>query len=173
MLIVAFWISFAASSVIYAIMVLWSLPRISAEANGLVPFDMRPTGYSLEEARSFLAALSKDGRIFYLTTQHRLDAVYPPLMAITLALGLWLLSPSFTLWVRLPLILVPILAMVSDLTENQLVSDMLNSPVDSLDSELIMTANTATLIKSALTTIAGSLLLALTAAWAWKRWRRP
>ena len=66
---------FAATIGLYLVMLLWSLPKIAAEAGGLTPFDMRPGGYSLAEARAFLAALSPEGTAFYLGVQHRLDMV--------------------------------------------------------------------------------------------------
>jgi hypothetical protein len=171
-LIIAFWISFAASAILYVVMVAWSLPRISAMANGMIPFDLRPTGYGLEEAKSFVAALSEEGRKFYLLTQHNLDTVYPPLLAITLALGMWIMSPLSSLWLRVPLIVVPLLAMVSDLVENHLVREMLKTPSQTLDAELVMMASTATVFKSVLTSIAMCVLLGFTVLWAWNKWRR-
>ena len=35
---------------VYATMILWTLPRIAAEAGGLAAFDMRPAGYALDVA---------------------------------------------------------------------------------------------------------------------------
>ena len=72
-----FWLTFAATIVVYAIMVVWSLPTITASADGQVPFDLRPLGYSYDEARAFLLALSDEGRHFYTAVQHRLDHIYP------------------------------------------------------------------------------------------------
>ncbi len=48
----------------YLVMVLWSLPKISLMANGKVPFDMRPGGYSFEEALAFLTTIDASGRDF-------------------------------------------------------------------------------------------------------------
>jgi hypothetical protein len=56
-----FWLVVAATLGVYLVMVLWSIPRISAEAGGLPVFDLRPGGYTFEEARAFLAALSPEG----------------------------------------------------------------------------------------------------------------
>ena len=56
----AFWVVFAAMVLVYCAMVLWSLPIIMKDANGLMPFDLRPGGYTTEDARAFLAA---SGRI--------------------------------------------------------------------------------------------------------------
>lgn len=61
-----------------------TLPKISAAAEGLLPFDLRATGYSEAEAQAFLTALSPEGRALYQGTQHRLDTLYPPLLALVL-----------------------------------------------------------------------------------------
>jgi hypothetical protein len=53
------------------------------------PFDIRPLGYSYEEARSFLAATGEQGRAYYLSRQLILDTVYPPFYAVSRALALW------------------------------------------------------------------------------------
>jgi hypothetical protein len=82
-----FWTLLAVTLGVYLVIVLWSLPRIAAEAGGIVPFDMRPAGYSLDDAKGFLTALSDSGRAFYLGTQHLLDLAYPALLGVTLAVG--------------------------------------------------------------------------------------
>lgn len=171
-LTMAFWISLAVSAAIYLIMVGWSLPRISAAAGGLAPFDMRPSGYEPDEARTFLSALSEEGRGFYLSVQHRLDLVYPPVLALTLALGLWIMAPVRAVIPLLVLVAVPLLAMIADLAENWLVAQMLNTPPESLNDNLVAIASTATVLKSVMTTIAMTLLLLFTAYSGWRKWRR-
>ena len=172
LLVIIFWICFAASAAVYAVMLFWSLPKIAAAAGGLAPFDLRPAGYSLDEAKSFLAALSADGRDFYDHTQRALDSVYPLLLATTLGVGLWIVVPGSPHWVREPLVLIPVLAMIADLTENQLIARMLDSPVQSLDATTVMMASTTTIVKSILTTYAISALLILSVLNAWTRRRR-
>ena len=94
-----FWLVFAAMLGNYLAMILWSIPRISAEAGGLAIFDMRPAGYSFEEAKTFLAALSPDGARFYVQVQHRLDSAYPALLAVTLGWAIIRLAPaSWGVW---------------------------------------------------------------------------
>jgi len=171
-LVIAFWICFAATVAVYAVMVFWSLPKIVEAAGGHAPFDLRPAGYSLDEAKSFLAALSADGRAFYHGTQRVLDSVYPLLLASTLGLGLWLVVPSSSHLVREPLVLIPVLAMIADLTENQLVARMLDASVQTLDATTVKMASVTTIVKSILTTYAISALLALAVLQAWTRRRR-
>ena len=38
--------------IVYLVIVLWSLPIVQGEADGLRPLDLRPLGYSGEEARA-------------------------------------------------------------------------------------------------------------------------
>ncbi len=79
---------------VYATMVVWSIPLLSKDAGGLEIFDMRSGGYSFEEARAVLAALSPEGVVFYETIQHRLDGIYPVLLAATLGWSILRLSPD-------------------------------------------------------------------------------
>jgi hypothetical protein len=77
----------AAALAVYLAMVLGTLAQLQA-LSGLAPFDMRPGGYDLAEARALLEALGPGGRRFYLVAQIPLDALYPALMALTLSAAL-------------------------------------------------------------------------------------
>ena len=89
-----FWLLFAVTLAVYATMLVWTLPAITAAAGGLAPFDMRPSGYSFDEAKAFLTALSPDGKALYLDAQHKLDAAYPALLAATLFFAIAALAPK-------------------------------------------------------------------------------
>ena len=97
----AFWTLVAITLAIYASMLIWTLPRITAAADGHVPFDMRPGGYSFDDAREFLTCLQPDGRTIYLGPQAVLDLIYPGLLAIVLTISLWTLTRSYRFVVRL------------------------------------------------------------------------
>jgi hypothetical protein len=158
---------FGVTLLIYAIMVTWSLPRIAAEAGGLRAFDLRPMGYSFQEAKAFLAALSPEGSQFYLDTQHHLDLVYPGLLALTLALGLWHLLRSSSTIVRLALLVPPILSAVFDYLENARVSVMLTAGASAVTMEMVAAASRATVFKSVFGAVAmTSLLIVLVIRWA-------
>ncbi|WP_114286495.1 hypothetical protein [Candidatus Halocynthiibacter alkanivorans] len=161
-----FWTLLTLSFTLYLVMVLWSLPKIAAGAGGLMPFDMRPGGYDLPQAQAFLAALTNPARGFYLTVQHRLDTVYPALMGLTLALGLWLL---FTGWLRLGLIAVVVTGKSADYLENAAVARLLLA--DAVDAELVAAASRWTILKSVCDMGAMSALI-LGALWVlWRRYR--
>lgn len=164
---VAFWALFAVTTAVYLVMVLWSLPKIS-EAGGAMPFDMRPFGYGFDEARTFIAALGSDGADFYLNVQHRLDAVYPALLAATLFFAIRALAPSGPIPPTI-LALVALPGAVFDYLENNAVSAMLSAGASGLTEEAVARASLWTLLKSVFATIAMLVLLGLAAMALWKR----
>lgn len=154
-----YWALVALTLANYFAMVLWSLPVVSEAAGGLVPFDMRPSGYSFEEAYAFLAAITPEGNAFYQGMQHQLDLAYPTLLAAVLVIALWQLTKKLPVWVRYILIALPIIGSGADHLENAAVSSMLNVGAAGLTEELVATANRWTLIKSGMTSVAMLALL--------------
>jgi hypothetical protein len=153
-----YWVVVAVTVTNYLTMVLWSLPLVSGMAGGDVPFDMRPGGYSLEEARVFLTALNNEGRDFYLNTQQLLDFFYPTLLAITLSIPLVHLVPRY--WGR-ALALVAIAAGAFDHLENSAVAIMLRAEPDLITEAMVSSASNWTLAKSISTTFASIALVAV------------
>lgn len=171
----AFWALFAVTLAVYAVMLIWTLPAIMAAAGGLPPFDMRPGGYSFEDARAYLAALTADGRMLYLGPQHMLDLAYPVLITLTLYFAFAGLLPArwgVLRWL-VPLPALPIA--VFDYLENAAVTAMLEAGPDRLTPELVATASGWTVLKSGLSTIVMSALLLVllvrAAQWAMQRLR--
>ena len=152
-----YWAIVAVTITNYLLMILWSLPKISQMAGGRVPFDMRPGGYSFEEAMAFVTAIDASGREFYLNTQHVLDSIYPALLSVTLAVGMVNLLPRCWGWVMAAL---SVAAGVFDLFENAIVARILNLTPEYITPELISTASSWTLAKSVSTTIASVVLIA-------------
>ena len=146
-------------------MVAWSLPAISIDANDLMPFDMRPTGYSFAEAQAFLAALSIDGNAFYQSTQQKLDMAFPALEALTVGWGMFLLSPKSWGVKRWVLALTALPGMVFDYLENIKVAVMLRAGVENLTPEMVDQASQFTLLKSGFVTISLVLLIVLIVLW--------
>jgi hypothetical protein len=129
-----FWAVVATTLAVYAVMLTWSIPAISDAAGGRAMFDMLPAGYSYDEARAFLTALSPEGADFYLRVQHRLDLFYPALLAIASGWAMVRLAPRWR-W-RLALLLVPVPGMVFDYLENCAVAVMLAAGEDGLTPEM-------------------------------------
>jgi hypothetical protein len=82
----------ALSVALWAIMVYGTLARLTDMAGGDVPFDMRPLGYRVGQARSLLAALGEAGRAYYADVQLVLDTIYPVTYALSRGLLLWWLT---------------------------------------------------------------------------------
>lgn len=162
-----FWVCFFAATTLYLIMVLWSLPLISAAAGGDIPFDMRPMGYSGEDAREFLTALSDEGRLFYLGTQHVLDSIYPGLLGVTLALGLMLL---FRGWVAALGVLLSAGVAAADYLENRAVAAMLQLGPREVSDAMAEAASGWTVLKSGLSTVVFLALFIGAFRVVWRRW---
>jgi hypothetical protein len=163
-----FWSLVAATLALYALMLAWSIPRISAEAGGLAVFDMRPAGYDLEEARAFLGALTPGGRDFYLQVQHRLDAAYPLLLALACGWAILRLAPpSWGRW-RWPLVVPVAAGMVFDWLENRAVAGLLTAGPEGITAALVAETSRLSQLKAAFNTLALSLLLVLLTLRAWQ-----
>ena len=141
----AFWACFALSMALYAMMLFWTLPQIKAEAGGLLPFDLRPLGYTEEAARRYLNALSARGRDVYLGPQHLLDLFYPITLAAVFVLGAMILYRGRVLWVIIGFAMV---GEIADYGENTLVSTMLTSHPNLVPSSTIAFAGFLTFAKS-------------------------
>jgi len=151
-----YWVVVATTVTNYLTMVLWSLPHVSELADGSMPFDMRPFGYSFDDALVFLSAIDDQGRDFYLDTQQLLDSMYPALFAITVAIPLVRLVPRYWGWM---LAVVAIAAGIFDYLENRAVAVLLTTEPDLVTETMVYTANNWTLAKSISTTIASVALL--------------
>jgi hypothetical protein len=111
------------------------LAHPSGLAGGESPFDIRPTGYSCDEAYALLSAVGEQGRRYYANRELLLDMFYPPLYAISRGLALWWLTmpgrlrdiPMPLSW-RYALIAVPIIMAGLDVAEYRTnVADMARS----------------------------------------------
>jgi len=150
------WALFGATLTSYLLIVLWSLPLISADAAGLTPFDVRPFGYDLDAARVFLAALGEAGHAQYIGPQALLDRVFPPLLAVFSLLAFW------QLYSRKWAVVLGALALVVcwlDLQENVAVADLLTLGAEGIDEEVVSIAALLTMLKSAVSTVTQSALL--------------
>lgn len=165
-----FWILFTVMVGVYLVMALWSIPKITADAGGLLAFDLRPTGYSFAEAQAFLTALSDEGRGFYLNVQHMLDGAYPALFAVVMVMAF---NHLFAGWPRWGAIALALAGAGFDYMENTAVAVMLRAG-DELSAAMVATASQWTVLKSGAVTLALLALIAgLLMAWLRKRKARP
>lgn len=154
-----YWLMVVGTLELYFAMILWPIPTISASAGGLALFDMRPTGYTFDEAHAFLSAISDGGAAMYLGLQQNLDTAYPAFLAGTLGIGIWNLSKGMFPLFRWIMVSLPIIGSTADYLENAAVRKMLQVGADGLSETLVATANQWTLIKSGATS-AGMVVLA-------------
>jgi glucan phosphoethanolaminetransferase (alkaline phosphatase superfamily) len=160
-----------AAIALYAVMALWSFPLIAENAGGLAGFDLRFFGYSADEARAFLSALSDTGRAHYLGIQHSLDLVYPAVLSLTLVLGVLRFGARLPLVVRLVLVLIPLAGAGADYVENVLVAEILTLPVADVTDAMIAQASLVTTLKSMLFAVAIGVTFLLAVVFALRRRR--
>ncbi|UYV38589.1 hypothetical protein N4R57_05920 [Rhodobacteraceae bacterium D3-12] len=153
-----------ATAGIYLAMVVWSLPYVTAEAGGLMPFDLRPFGYSVQQAEAFHNALSDEGRLFYLNTQLLLDLFFPPMLALCFILIAFVFWQNLARWV---IIALALLTLTADYTENVLLAQILTH----FDPDLVIEASFWTKLKSGSTTLTLGLIIVMLSVGIWRRKR--
>jgi len=170
--VVALLVSFA----LWGVMMFWTLAYLRRTAGGLEPFDLRPFGYTPEEARALLYALSGVGRTYYADVQLQLDTAFPALYALSRGLLLlWVTAPGRTaarplpLLARLALLILPLVTAWFDYFENEGIAAMLAVGPQAAD-ELIERTSFWTRAKS-LAGLATELACVVLAAIAFVRWR--
>lgn len=145
---------FIITNLIYASMLMYSLPLVSSYAPELVLFDMSPMGYSYNQAIELLTSLGVDGRSLYLFVQLPLDFIYPGMFSVSYALLItWMLKQYLAIDSRFFLIaFIPFLAGGSDYLENISIIIMLES-FPNISENLVSTASAFTIAKSGTTTV--------------------
>ncbi len=139
--------------VVYALMLLYTIPQVEHYSAGMKLFDLSPSGYSYRYAIQLLSALGSVGRATYLFRQLPLDFVYPGLFAVSFCL---LLSWLFAKILRgdskmFYLGLVPLFAGLFDYLENICIVLMLTS-FPNVPKLLVASASAFTIVKSSFTT---------------------
>lgn len=162
------------SNGLFAIIMAWSLPHLSALAAGLAMFDARPTGYDFVTAQFIINTLGQDGRQFYLSTQLKLDMAYPALFAISFALLIVKFSHVLNLqakW-RYNLLIAPLLTGLFDYVENYFISQMLIQ-ADQLTAITVQNASFLTICKSTASSLTQVISLVLLILVIIQKYRNP
>lgn len=151
---------FIVTNLVYASMLMYSLPLVSSYAPGLVLFDMSPMGYSYIQAIELLTSLGVEGRNAYLSVQLPIDFIYPGMFAVSYALMItWILKQYCPNDSKLFFIaFIPLLAGGFDYLENFGIIAMLNSTPD-ISENLVSCTSAFTIIKSGATTVFFILLI--------------
>ena len=74
---------FILSNIVYAFMLLVTIPKVMSYSNELKILDMLPTGYDLKYINTLFEALGVEGRAVYLYSQLPVDFIYPFLFAVS------------------------------------------------------------------------------------------
>ena len=145
---------FLLTNLVYAFMLIITIPKVMTFSNGLKLLDMMPTGYDSDYVNLLFETLSDNGRYVYLYNQIPIDMIYPLLFGISYCLILAyflnklnkLKSPLFYLC------LLPLIAGLFDYFENiGIITMLINYPNNS--QILIKITNGFTIIKSLTTTV--------------------
>lgn len=145
---------FILTNVVYAFMLMVTIPKTMGFSNGMKLLDMLPTGYNLDYVNELFRTLGENGREIYLTNQIPVDMIYSLLFGLTYSL---LLAHFLKKLNRLKfpftfLCLLPIIAGITDYLENIGIITMLYSYPE-LTSTIAKTTNIFTIIKSGSTTL--------------------
>lgn len=71
------------TNLLYGFMILITIPKVMQYTQGMKIFDMMPTGYDAEYAKTLLDTLGTAGRNTYLCSQIPADLIYPGLFGIS------------------------------------------------------------------------------------------
>jgi hypothetical protein len=164
-----------ASGLVWAVMFFGPLAHHSRLAGGESPFDIRPMGYSYDEAYAFLNAIGEQGRLYYANRELLLDMFYPPLYAISRGLALWWLTmpgrlrdaPVPLSW-RCALIAVPVIMVSLDVVENGCIARMLQT-WPHLSQDLVNISSFATRMKMIAGVLTELLIAVLATLWQVRR----
>lgn len=154
------------TAAVYAWLALYLGGQLRAQAGGAPPFDLRVFGYSFNEARAYLQALSPAGYALYQGPSAWADTVFPPLLGLTLA---WWMRPYAGAF-GMVCVMAAMSYVALDWGENHFVQRMLTAGPDLLAYADVQRASVMTKGKFAALT----LTLVLAARQSWIRWRsRP
>ena len=145
---------FLLTNVVYAAMLLVTIPKVMDFAHGMNLLDMMPMGYNLEYVHSLFQALGSEGRKAYLYQQIPLDMIYPFFFGISYCLVLAYFLDKLNR-LKSPFVylcLLPLIAGVADYLENFGVIALLNNYPE-ISNRMVTMTSIFSLIKSVCTTI--------------------
>ena len=145
---------FILCNIVYAIMLIDTIPEVMQFSGGMKIFDMMPTGYDYQYVNKLFDTLGTAGRDSYLYHQLPLDLIYPALFGISSCLILaYFLNKLGKLESSLfYLCLLPLLSGLFDYGENIGIINMLKD-YPNISTLQVQTTSFFTVVKSVFTTI--------------------
>ncbi|MCK5401082.1 MAG: hypothetical protein KAJ28_05560 [Flavobacteriaceae bacterium] len=151
---------FVITNLVYAFMLLVTIPKVMRFSNGMALLDMMPGGYSAEYILTLFTTLGDEGRKAYLLNQIPIDMFYPVLFGISYCL---LLAYVLNKLDKLHTILFygcffSLIAGIADYMENfGIIAMLTNYP--NISNTIAILTNSFTILKSVFTTIYFVILL--------------
>ncbi|WP_198931806.1 hypothetical protein [Labilibacter marinus] len=158
---------FVITNIVYAAMLMYTIPYVMQFSGGIKLLDMMPLGYDINYILSLMESLGEDGRINYLVVQLRIDMIYPLLFAVSYSLMMMYLlkqigkDKSFLFY----LCTLPILAGLADYSENFGIITIIKSYPDITTMAAQMT-NVFSIVKSMSTSLFFVSLIVVLTVWA-------
>jgi hypothetical protein len=158
---------FVLAHLVLALMMIFTFPKINAKL-GTQAFDLRPFGYSHEEALAMIQSLDQVTTNLYLFPQIFLfDILYPVLLGLFLSALIIRLSnlnqvKEHALYSNL--YILPFIAMSFDYLENILVALMISGTAEA-SNLLVQIASISTQLKGLLTTASWIVVIILLILW--------
>lgn len=145
---------FILTNLVYAFMLMVTIPKVMHFSGGMKLLDMIPTGYNLEYVKTLFDTLGEKGRNAYLFRQIPVDMIYPFLFGISncLILAYFLKKLNKLSGLLFYLCFIPIVAGIADYVENVGIITMLMK-YPNLSNGSVMITNIFSVIKSMSTTI--------------------
>ena len=133
---------FIITNLVYAFMLMVTIPKTMEFANGMKLLDMMPTGYDFNYVNKLFSTLGDIGRETYLTSQIPVDMIYPLLFGISycLVMAYFLKKINKLKTPFIYLCLLPIIAGIADYSENIGIITMLNSYPDFTETTVNITS---------------------------------
>jgi hypothetical protein len=145
---------FVLTNLVYAVMLVITIPKTMTYSNGMKLLDMMPTGYNPEYINSLFEALGENGRHTYLYEQLPVDMIYPLLFGISYCLIMAYFLKKINKFDTsfFYLCLLPIVAGKADYLENFGIITMLND-YPNISQWSMHTTNYSSIVKSMTTTV--------------------
>ncbi len=161
---------FVLANIVLAVMLMITIPKTMAYANGMELLDVMPTGYSADYIRALFEALGQEGRAVYLYNQIPIDMFYPFLFGLSYCLitGYFLNKLGKINTGLFYLCFLPIMAGLADYMENITIISMLYSYPE-LNQFSAAAANIFTITKSAISTVYFCTLMIIMVVFAFKK----
>ena len=114
---------YAVAIIIYAVMLMVTIPHLHGLSGGRQLPDLMPAGLGHAQSIELLSALGEEGRRFYLTVQLSLDMVYPLASGLAISLSLHALVKRIPWTARrsaliMAMACIPLLGSLCDWGEN-------------------------------------------------------